>query len=478
MDFRSCSRRDFLRLLPLTAVAPAFPRWALSSPAPLNFVFVLVDDMGWTDTACYGSTFHETPNIDRLAAQGMRFTDAYAACPVCSPTRASIMSGKYPARLHITDWIPGDNGSGILKPLQFEQQLPLAEVTIAEALHAAGYRTCHVGKWHLGSDPYYPDRQGFDINIAGSNWGHPRGGYFSPYKMQNLENGPAGEYLTERLTTEALKFLDSCRDRPFFLNLWHYAVHEPIQAQEAVTAKYRARLAGMPAANEPEFGIEHGRKVRIRQTRPDYAALVDSVDTSLGRVLGKLYEMGVSDRTVVVFFSDNGGLSTGASLPTSNRPLRAGKGWLYEGGIREPLIVRWPGHAKPGSTCHIPVISTDFYPTMLQMAGLPARPGQHLDGVSIAPLIEGKAHSLHRSALFWHYPHYHTSGHRPAGAVRHGDFKLIEFFEDMHIELYDLRHDPSEQEDLSSKVPSRAGKLRKMLHDWRRRVNAAMPELA
>jgi arylsulfatase A-like enzyme len=462
------------------AAAVALPRWALTAAGgkPLNFIFVLVDDMGWADAACYGSRFHETPNIDRLAAEGMRFTNAYAAAPVCSPTRASIMTGKYPARLHLTDWIPGENRSVKLKAVPFEQQMPSSEQTIAEALKAAGYTTCHVGKWHLGNAPYYPDKQGFDINIAGNNWGHPHKGYFSPYQMQNLEDGPPGEYLTDRLTGEALKFLERNKDKPFFLNLWHYAVHEPIQAKKELVKKYEGKLASMPAAEGPEFSQEHDRKNRERQSRPDYAAMVESMDAGLGRVLEKLRELRVDDRTAIIFFSDNGGLSTAGSLPTSNRPLRAGKGWLYEGGIREPMIIRWPGVTKPGSTCAAPVISTDFYPTMLEMAGLSLSPTQHMDAVSLLPLIKGKVVELPRRAIFWHYPHYHGSGHRPSGAVRAGDYKLIEFFEDMHVELYNLKHDLSERSDLAGKMPEKAKELRTMLHEWRRSVSAAMPEPA
>jgi arylsulfatase A-like enzyme len=462
----------------LSAAAAAPVCLAAGAARRPNFVLVLIDDMGWADAGCYGSTFHLTPNIDRLAASGVRFTNAYAACPVCSPTRASIMSGKYPARLHLTDWIPGENRSVILKTVPFRQELPLEEVTIAEALPAAGYRTCHVGKWHLGKDPYYAEHQGFDINIGGNDWGSPKAGYFSPYKMQNLSEGPAGEHLSDRLTAEALNFLDSCGDRPFFLNLWHYAVHQPIQAPEAIVRKYRDRLAAAPVPNSPEFGVEHDKKVRLRQGHPGYAALLETIDNSLGRVLDKLEQMKVSENTVVVFFSDNGGLSTTGTYPTSNQPLRAGKGWLYEGGIREPLIVRWPGRCRAGSTCDSPVISTDFYPTMLEMAGLPARPAQHVDGLSFASLLRGDSRALRRDGLYWHYPHYHGSGHRPSGAVRSGDFKLIEFFEDMRVELYDLRNDPSEREDLTARLPERAAKLRGMLHDWRAQVGASMPERA
>jgi arylsulfatase A-like enzyme len=473
------TRREFAQQLGLGAATIAVSPWRLlAAKEPLNLIFVLVDDMGWADAACYGSRFHETPHIDRLAASGMRFTNAYASAPVCSPTRASIMSGKYPARLHLTDWIPGENRSGTLKAVPFEQQLALSEQTIAEALAAAGYATCHVGKWHLGDEPYYPGAQGFQTNIAGNSWGHPHKGYFSPYHMQNLEEGPPGEYLTDRLTDEALKFLDRNHDRPFFLNLWHYAVHEPIQARKELVKKYEARLAEMPEPVGPEFSQEHDKKNRERQSRPDYAAMVESVDTGLGRVLDKLKELKIEERTAIIFFSDNGGLSTAGSLPTSNRPLRAGKGWLYEGGIREPLIIRWPGAVKPGSTCDATVISTDFYPTMLQMAGLALKPQQHLDGMSLLPLLTRKATELTREAVFWHYPHYHTSGHRPSGGLRAGEFKLIEFFEDMHVELYNLKEDLSERADLASKMPGKAAELRARLHEWRERVNASMPEPA
>lgn len=472
------TRRAFIRDLGAAAAAFGLRPWTLraAEQKSLNFIFVLIDDMGWADTVCYGSRFYETPNIDRLATHGMRFTNAYAAAPVCSPTRASIMTGKYPARLHLTDYIPGENASRKLKAVAFEQQLPLSEVTIAEALHAAGYVTAHIGKWHLGSDLYYPDHQGFEINIAGNDWGHPHKGYFSPYQMQNLEEGPPGEYLTDRLTEEALRFLDAHHEKPFFLNLWHYAVHEPIQARKELTAKYQAKLRTMPATEEPEFEQEHEKKNRVRQNRPDYAAMVESVDTGLGQILDKLKQLKIEGRTVVLFFSDNGGLSTAGSLPTSNRPLRAGKGWLYEGGIREPLIVRWPGVTTPGGVCACPVISMDFYPTMLEIAGLRPNPAPHVDGLSLVPLLKHPASDLHRKAIFWHYPHYHGSGHRPSGAIRSGDFKLIEFFEDMHTELYNLKDDLSEKNDLADSQASKASELRAALHEWRQSVHASMPE--
>jgi arylsulfatase A-like enzyme len=295
--------------------------------------------------------------------------------------------------------------------------------------------------------------------------------------MQNLEDGPPGEYLTDRLTDEALRFLEKHRDQPFFLNLWHYAVHEPIQPKKEIAAKYESKLKSMPADPAPEFAPEHDKRNRERQARPDYAALVESVDTGLGRVLEKLRELKIEDRTAIVFFSDNGGLSTAGSLPTSNRPLRAGKGWLYEGGIREPLIIRWPGAISPGTVSHCPVVSTDFYPTLLDMAGLRPRPAQHLDGTSLVPLLKGKESALSRKIICWHYPHYHGSGHRPAGAIRHGDYKLIEFFENMNVELYNLSDDPSERRDLAASEPGKVRDLREALHQWRRDTAAAMPEI-
>jgi len=473
------SRRQFLRgavaaggAIAAGAAALMLPRRLCAAGPPerkLNFVFILMDDLGWRDVGCNGSTFYETPNIDRLAAQGMRFTDAYAACPVCSPTRASIMAGKYPARLNITNFIPGMK-AGKLKPPEHLHQLPLEEVTLGEAFKEAGYATCFVGKWHLGGEPYWPDKQGFDTNVAGSQAGSPRT-YFSPYKMVNLPDGPAGEYLTDRLTDEAARFLAASKDKPFLLYLSHYAVHIPLQAKQEMIAKYTAKAAGLP---EPRFVAEGKNQARQVQDHPVYSGMVQSMDESVGRVMKALDDLGLADRTAVIFMSDNGGLSTAEGSPTANVPLRAGKGWLYEGGIREPMIVKWPGVTKPGSTCREPVTSTDFYPTMLEMAGLPARPQQHVDGVSIVPLLKGAA-SLGRKAIYWHYPHYSNQGGGPGGAVRAGDFKLIEFYEDEHVELYNLKDDIGEKNDLAARMPQEAAELRTMLHQWRQEVGARMP---
>jgi arylsulfatase A-like enzyme len=439
-----------------------------------NFVFILADDFGWRDLGCYGSTFHETPNIDRLASQGMRFTDAYAACSVCSPTRASILTGKYPARLHLTDWLPGrvDKPDQKLKRPMILTQLPLEETTIAEALKEAGYTTGFIGKWHLGAKEYFPDKQGFDVNIAGCDKGHPPS-YFSPYKIPTLSDGPKGEYLTDRLTDEALKFIEESKEKPFLLYLSHYAVHNPQQAKSELIQKYKAKAAKLPPLAGPEFLPEGRNQARQVQNQPIYAAMVQSLDESVGRILDQLMKLGLDKNTVVIFTSDNGGLSTYEGAPTSNVPLRAGKGWPYEGGVREPLLVKWPGKTKPGSVSHEPIVSTDYYPTLLEMAGLPARPKQHVDGKSFVSLLKGEK-MLERS-FFWHYPHYSNQGGGPCGTVRQGDWKLIEWYEDMRVELFNLREDLSEKKNLATSRPEKVAALREQLHAWRTKLDAAMP---
>jgi len=474
---------DLIKLAGLSTAMLGFPMLGNASPvkprtsekAPPNIVFILADDLGWSDVGCYGAQFHQTPNLDRLAQQGMRFTDAYAACAVCSPTRASIMTGKYPARLHLTDWLPGlkDSPAYKLNRPDILKFLPLEEYTVAEALKAGGYQTAFFGKWHLGEEEeYYPEHQGFDINVGGCGKGHPPS-YFSPYGIPNLPDGPEGEYLNDRLTDEALKFLDQVKDKPFFLYLPHYAVHMPLQAKKETIEKYKAKADKLPA-DRTVYTDDLGRPVRQVQDNPVYAAMMESLDESIGRVLDRLSELGLDKNTVVIFTSDNGGFSTGRGTPSCNLPLRMGKGWPYEGGVREPLIIRWPGVVKPGSVSSEPVISNDYYPTLLQIAGLPLRPEQHQDGQSILPVLKGG--SLRERPLFWHYPHYHGSGSRPNGAVRLGDFKLIEWYEDMSTELYDLKNDLGEKTDLSAKMPEKTAELRQLLHDWRENVNALMPQ--
>jgi len=475
-------RRDFLRAVGAGALAAVASRRSAPADEPMpqraaprpNFVFFLIDDMGWADVGCNGSRFYETPNIDRLAAAGMRFTDGYAACPVCSPTRASIMCGKYPARIRLTNYIYGQR-KGRLLPPTYEARMRLEEVTIAEALKEAGYSTCFVGKWHLGDKGYFPEDQGFDVNIGGCRSGMPRSFFWPKWQGNPPIEGRDGDYLTDRLTDEALAFLDGVADRPFFLYLSHYAVHIPIEAKEALTEKYRLKAEKLGLADiTPRFRPEGDTQARQVQDHAAYAAMVESVDQSVGRVLDKLDAMGLADNTVVFFTSDNGGLSTAEGSPTSNRPLRAGKGWLYEGGIREPWLVKWPGVTKPGSACNQPVTSTDFYPTMLEVAALPLRPDQHRDGVSIVPLLRGKR-QLNRPAIYWHYPHYSNQGGGPGGAVRAGDFKLIKWYEDNRVELYNLRKDIGEQNDLAAKDPRRARTMERMLDEWLTDVNAQMP---
>ena len=461
-------------LLVLISVVASGAAEPAKPPARPNIVFILADDLGWSDLGCYGSTFYETPHLDQLAAKGMRFTDAYAACSVCSPTRASILAGKYPARLHLTDWLPGrpDRPDQKLKRPVIVDHLPLEEVTLAGALREGGYQTGFIGKWHLGGPDFFPEKQGFDLNVAGCTRGSPPS-YFSPYRIPTLPDGPKGEYLTDRLTDEALKFLAGAGGKPFLLYLSHYAVHNPQQAKAELVAKYQAKAARLLPPAGPEFLAEGKQQTRQIQNQPVYAAMVESVDESVGRIMQKLAELGIEGNTIVVFTSDNGGLSTAEGAPTSNLPLRGGKGWHYEGGVREPLIVHWPGVTQPGSTCRAPMISTDYYPTFLEMAGLPLRPRQHVDGASLVPLLKGRA-AVERP-LFWHYPHYSNQGGGPGGAVRAGNFKLIEWYEDMRAELFDLSGDVGERHDLAATMPERTAALRRQLHDWRQSVGAAMP---
>jgi arylsulfatase A-like enzyme len=439
-----------------------------------NFIFILADDLGGRDLGCYGSTFHETPNLDRLAASGMRFSQAYAACSVCSPTRASILTGKYPARLGLTDWLPGraDRPDQKLKRPEIIRHLPLEEVTVAEALKEGGYRTAFVGKWHLGGKGFFPEQQGFELNLGGCQLGHPPS-YFSPYSIPTLPDGPKGEYLTDRLTDEALKFIESSRDKPFLLYLAHYAVHNPQQAKPELIEKFKKKLAKAAPATGPEFVPEGQRQARQAQNQPVYAAMLQSLDESVGRILGKIDQLGLASTTVVIFTSDNGGLSTAEGAPTSNAPLRAGKGWPYEGGVREPLLVRWPGITATNSQCDTPAMSTDYYPTLLEMAGLPQRSSQHRDGRSLVPLLKGR--TLGERPLFWHYPHYSNQGGGPCGAIRVGDLKLIEWYEDMRVELFNLKNDLEEKRDLSKTQPEEARALQQQLHDWRTSLHAAMP---
>jgi len=457
-----------------------------------NFVFILVDDMGWTDAGCFGSTFYETPNIDRLASEGMKFTDGYAACPVCSPTRASVMAGKYPARMDTTDWfgaiqpdevkeIPDDGGNSHIKelpllPAPYNECLPLGELTIAEVLKQADYKTFFAGKWHLGpSKEFWPEHQGFDINKGGWSRGGPYGPgkYFTPYGNPRLEDGPEGEHLPDRLATETVKFINDNKDKPFLAYLSFYSVHVPLNTRKDLEQKYIEKKKTIKI-DQPIFGNEGKCEVRLIQEHAVYAAMVDAMDQACGKVLDALKVNGIDNNTVVIFMSDNGGLSTSEGHPTSNLPLRAGKGWIYEGGIREPMLIKWPGVTKPGSLCSEPVISTDFYPTMLEMAGLDPRPKQHIDGVSLVPLLKGEK-TLGRKAIYWHYPHYGNQGGAPASAVRYGNWKLIKWYEDNQLELYNLKEDIGEKNNLVDKKPELADELHKRLSEWLKKMDAKYP---
>ncbi|WP_417382435.1 sulfatase [Gimesia sp.] len=448
---------------------------------PLNFVFILVDDLGYMDVGCNNpQTFYETPHINALAKTGIRFTNGYAANPVCSPTRYSIMTGKYPTRVDATNFFSGKRAGKYL-PAPLNDRMPLSETTIAEALKEQGYSTFFAGKWHLGpTEEFWPEKQGFDINRGGWHRGGPYGGgkYFSPYGNPRLTDGPQGEHLPDRLASETAQFINEHREDPFFAYLAFYSVHTPLMGPSPLVTKYkekakRLRLTGQHdfADEEQVFPVDEKRRVRIRQNHAVYAAMVESMDQAVGKVLRQLEESGVAENTVVMLTSDNGGLSTSEGSPTSNMPLRGGKGWLYEGGIREVFLIRWPGGTAPGSVCDEPVISTDFYPTILDLAGLPLKPEQHLDGVSLKGLLQ-EEESLKRDALYWHYPHYSNQGGIPGGAIRMGDWKLIERFEDGQVHLYHLKEDLGEKQDLAAKYPERVTAMRKQLHKWYQETDA------
>jgi len=456
-------------------------RWELKNEKP-NVIFILVDDLGWADLGYTGSTFYETPNIDRLASKGTVFTDAYAACPVCSPSRAAIMSGKYPARVNLTDYIPGNRHYGPhenqkLASHPFKLHLDLEEVTLAEAFKEAGYNTMFAGKWHLGEEEkYYPTHQGFDINKGGNNTGHPAGGYFAPYNNPQLEDGETGEYLTDRITDEVIDFIKSATEKPFLAYLSFYTVHLPMQGKPEKVKKYKQKLeetvySGNELIKKGDTYYKHW------QNMPHYAAMVESMDENVGRVLKFLEKEKLAENTIIVFTSDNGGMATSNrtdNIPTTNLPLRAGKGYLYEGGIRVPLIISWPGKINAGFKTDYPTIATDLYPTLMDLADIGLKKSQHVDGMSLKPVLKNE--KTEERPIFWHYPHYSGGlGGAPSGAVRLGNFKLIEFFEDNHIELYNLEKDISEAYDLVETNPEKVNELKMLLHKWRKDVGAQMP---
>ncbi len=445
----------------------------------MNFVFVLIDDLGWADLSCFGSSFHETPHLDELAKSGMRFTQAYAACPVCSPTRASIMTGRHPVRVNITDWIPGQTAKRDTQHrfLQIDDrgELPLEELTVAEILEASGYQTFFAGKWHLGGEGFLPTDQGFDINLGGGHWGQPPAGYFAPWKNKYLQEKHDGEYVTERLTEESVSFLTG-RDtsRPFLLFLSHYDVHTPIHKNDKHFDHFEAKRSTLNSGPMP-IGERRGVS-RAQQNNAEYASMVSAIDDSVGQVTAAIRDLGLEDSTTIIFTSDNGGLCTlRKEGPTSNLPLRSGKGWLYEGGIRVPLIVRVPGKSVTGSTCDQPVLSTDFLPTILELAQIDAPADVIFDGESFTAALSEKTLKQSRP-MAWHYPHYHGSEWTPGAAIRVGDWKLIEFYELGDAELYNLATDPGELKNLATESPKQFALMRQELREWQENMHAQMPQ--
>jgi len=504
------SRRGFLKAMGLGAaalVAPGFAFAASDRKKKPNIIFFLVDDMGWMDSTVYGSRYYDTPNMERLARRSMMFTDAYAANPLCSPTRASILTGKYPARLKIT------TPAGHLPPLpdqplmpdkapprwkticpRSRRFLPPEEYTIAEALRDAGYKTAHIGKWHLGVNPeHWPEVQGFDFSFHGAPDPGPRS-YFSPYLFRagTITDGPEGEYITDRVTDETLKFIEANRDGPFLLHLWHYSVHGPWGHKKKITERYVGK-----------------KDPRGKQGNPIMASMLWSVDESLGRILDKLDELGIADDTIIIFFSDNGGNThsngpfdskvskikkghprwawlqewrkyADSLPPTNNYPLRGGKATIYEGGTREPLLICWPGVVKPGSKCSEVVSSIDFYPTMLEMAGVKPREGQIIDGVSIVPLLK-QTGKLEREAIFCHFPHRLGRLNAPSTYVRKGDWKLIRFYETNEFfpnryELYNLKDDIGETNNLADRMPDKVKELDALIDKFIADTGAIVPK--
>ncbi|PSL07151.1 sulfatase [Cecembia rubra] len=452
-----------------------------------NVLFILVDDLGWTDLGSFGSEFYETPNIDRLAAMGVKFTNAYTASPVCSPTRASIMTGKYPSKNHYTDWFGAPQPWNFqnhwtrnkpLVPAEYTTNLALEEYTMAEAFKDAGYKTFFAGKWHLGeTEEFWPENQGFEINIGGNNKGGPSTGnkYFSPYGNSQLPDGPEGEYLPWRLASETANFISKNKEKPFFAYLSFYSVHTPLMTTEELELKYLRKRAKMNLTDQ--FEPEYANMNRTTQAHAVYAGMVEAMDTAVGIVLESLEKNHLLENTIVVFFSDNGGLSTAEGSPTSNLPLRAGKGWLYEGGIRVPMIISWKNHIPGGQSINTPVISNDFLPTLVELAGLKESEIKYkeIDGVSLAQVVKDPSAKISRNELYWHYPHYGNQGGNPGSVIQENGWKLIYFYEDDRMELYYLNEDLEEQNDLSKVESEIASNLEKKLKDWLEKTGARYP---
>ncbi|MDA1139986.1 MAG: sulfatase [Planctomycetota bacterium] len=455
----------------------------MTSPRKPNIVFILSDDLGWADLSVEGSALYESPNIDRIANEGMRFTQGYAACQVCSPSRASILTGKYPPRHGITDYIGAKFGEAWrdvnrftkLLPPDYEHELRPDEITLAGSLRNAGYRTFFAGKWHLGDVGSYPEDHGFEFNKGGHKAGSPPGGYFSPFNNPKLEDHEPGESLPIRLGRETAAFLEDHKGEPFLAYLSFYSVHGPIQTSQDRWEKFRQKAVGLDEAGDNRFLFDRTLPVRQVQDCPIYAGMIEAMDDAVGIVLDKLDELGLAENTIVCFTSDNGGVSSGDAYSTSNLPLRGGKGRQWEGGIREPYYIRAPG-VEAGSTCDVPVSGIDFFPTFLEMAGLPIPEGKIVDGMSILPLLMGEpGEEIAARDLFWHYPHYGNQGGEPSSIIRRGNWKLIHYFEDGHDELYDLSTDEGEQNDMAVNHAELVSELRQRLDLWLIEVGAKLP---
>lgn len=454
------------------------PRVAPPAAAP-NVVVILADDLGFMDIGANNpKCLYDTPNLDRLAKSGMRFDNGYAACPVCSPTRYSLLTGRYPSRADVTNYFMGRRVVRF-KPALANDRMAIEERTLAEELQDRGYATFFAGKWHLGpTEEYWPENQGFDVNCGGCDRGGPYGGkkYFAPYDNPRLDDGPEGEHLPDRLAQEACAFIEKNRAQPFLAYLSFYSVHTPLMGRADLVEKYEKRIAALPNKGDPEFGPEEQcydnkqpRRVRLQQRHAVYAAMVEAMDQAVGKVLDKLDALGIADKTIVVFTSDNGGLSTSEGSPTSNLPLRGGKGWMYEGGIREPWLWRVPGVTEAGAVCAQPMCSIDLLPTILELTGQ-AAVAHAIDGVSIAAALRGEG--MPERPLFWHYPHYGNQGGFPSAAVRLGTWKMIERLEDGRVHLFDLADDIGEQQDVAGKHPDRVKHMRELLHAWYRKMDA------
>ncbi|MFZ9388888.1 MAG: sulfatase [Chitinophagaceae bacterium] len=461
-----------------------------------NVVIILADDLGWTDLSCYGSTFYETPVLDKLAAEGIQFNQAYSACPVCSPTRASLMTGKYPVKTGVTDWIRGRQDGGKATPYEklvaraTAYQLALEENTLAELSSAQGYKTFFAGKWHLGDEEkFWPDHQGFEINKGGWSYGSPTGkrndttgGYFTPYANPRLKDGPPGEYLTDRLANECIDFIDQHREHPFLMMYSLYAVHNPLQAPTALVKKYEEKKMKLGLRPEDRFARdeawmqnENGWRRRLVQDNSVYAAMIENMDSNIGRILEKLRQTGLLENTLIIFTSDNGGLSTSEGSPTVNGPLRAGKGWLYEGGIRVPFIMYWKGKIRPGSVSELPVCTIDIFPTAGKAIDPHYKADKPIDGKDILGMLQDPGKYANRE-IYWHYPHYSNQGGKPGSAIRKGEYKLVYYFEDNSAELFNLALDTGEKNNIAASRPALVRKLSNRLKKWWNETGASFPE--